>query len=125
MYCKNCGCKIEIGETFCKNCGSKTEYSDKSKLGTISITRAKKYVGCLIDFDVYLDDSRIGTLKNGATLTYEVPLGEHEITIKTMTETPTTQKITLTENKRNVKLTVKLKMGLVMGKPSIENIEYF
>ncbi len=124
MYCKSCGVKIEVDEMFCKNCGNKTDYQDKDNLGIFNINRKKSFVGCVINFDVYVDETKVGTLKNGGNINCNIPLGEHEVKISNPTGNVITQNIILTKDKRTVKINVKVKMGLLAGKANIIDLNY-
>jgi len=47
----------------------------------LTLKRQKNFVGCLVDFDVYIDNIKVGKIKNGETLVLEVDAGVHEISI--------------------------------------------
>lgn len=47
----------------------------------LTLNRKKNFVGCLVGFDVYIDNIKVGKIKNGETLVLEVDAGVHEISI--------------------------------------------
>lgn len=123
MYCLGCGYKIELGAKFCPHCGAKTPLGASETTGKITIVRENKVFGFAISFEVYIDDSLLGTLKNGSTLSCNVALGMHEIVLKS-TEKDVVQGIVLNENQKEVTIEIVPKMGLIAAKPSIKNIRY-
>jgi len=123
MYCLNCGCKVELDSKFCGKCGSPTQLGNSNVTGKINVIRENKVFGFAIPFDVYIDDSLLGKLKNGTTLSCDVPLGVHTIVFKS-TEKDVIQEVTLNENQKEVTLEVVPKMGWIAAKPKIKNIKY-
>ena len=123
MYCLGCGCKLELGAKFCPHCGKETSLNSSAVTGKISVVRESKVFAFAISFDVYVDDSLLGKLKNGTTLACDVPLGNHEIVLKS-TEKDVVQGVVLNENQKEVTLEIVPKMGLIAAKPSIKNIKY-
>ena len=47
----------------------------------LTLTRKKNFVGCLVKFDIYIDDVKVGKIKNGETVTLDVDAGSHKISI--------------------------------------------
>ena len=123
MYCLGCGYKLELGAKFCPHCGKETPLGSSTESGKITIIRDKKVFAFAISFSVYVDDSLLGTLKNGSTLSCSVPLGMHEIVLKS-TEKDVMQSIVLNEKDKEVTIEIVPKMGLIAAKPSIKNIKY-
>ena len=123
MYCLGCGCKIELGVKFCSHCGTPTPISNIENTGKITIVRENKVFGFAISFEVYVDDSLLGTLKNVTTLSCPAAYGTHEIVLKS-TEKDVVQGIVLNENQKEVTIDIVPKMGLIAAKPSIKNIKY-
>ena len=76
-----------------------------------------------IPFTVYVDDTLLGTLKNGTTLSTNIGLGNHELVLKS-TESDVVSEIRLTEDKKEVNVYIIPKMGLIAAKPYIREIEY-
>ena len=123
MVCLECGRMIELGIKFCPHCGKATPLNNENNVGTITVVREKKMFGWAIPFDVYIDDTKLGTLKNGTTLTAKATLYPHEIKL-TSTEKDVIQSIELTENKKEVVISIIPKMGLIAAKPYIKDIKY-
>lgn len=123
MFCLGCGCKLELGAKFCTNCGKETGLSNTDNVGTITIVRENKVFGFAIPFEVYVDDVKLGTLSNGATLSTKAVLCPHEVKF-TSTEKDVIEIIELTENKKEVIITIVPKMGLIAGRPYVKDIKY-
>lgn len=123
MFCLKCGCKIELDSKFCGNCGQPTQLGNSSVTGKINVIRENKIFGFAIPFDVYVDDSLLGKLSNGKTLSCNVTLGNHEIRFKS-TEDDVVQIVRLTEEQKEVTLEIIPKMGLIAARPHINNIKY-
>lgn len=123
MICLNCGRMIELGVKFCPYCGSSTKLSDESNVGKLTIIREKKTMGFAISFDVYVDGSKLGTLKNNSSLSCDLLFGTHEIIFKS-TEKDVVQNIILNEKQKNAEMYVIPKMGLIAAKPYIKDIKY-
>ena len=123
MYCLKCGVKLGLDSKYCANCGAKTVLSDDSMVGKINVIRDKKVFAFAISFSVYIDDTMLGTLKNGNTLSTNIGLGNHELVLKS-TEDDVVCEIRLTEEHREVNIYIVPKMGLIAAKPCIREIEY-
>ena len=123
MICTNCGCKLEIGAKFCSHCGKETPLVKDDNVGKITIIRAKQIFGWAIPFEVYIDEVKLGVLKNNTTLTAPISLSEHEIKF-TSTEKDVIQRIALDTNKKDVTIYIIPKMGLIAAKPAIKEIKY-
>lgn len=123
MICLNCGCKLELGAKFCTHCGKETSLADPNKTGKITIIREKKVFGFAIPFDVYIDDTKLGTLTNNSTLTCPAQLSMHEIVFKS-TEKDVVQTVHLSEDKKEVTIRIVPKIGLIAAKPFIKEVTY-
>lgn len=122
MICLGCGCKLEIGAKFCPHCGKETALAS-GEVGTIKIVREKKTMGFAVSFDVFIDDEKVGVLANGSELTFDVPVGSHDIRLELLNSV-TNQEVKLSSEKKNAIITVIPKMGLVAARPFVKNIEY-
>ena len=123
MYCLKCAVKIDLDAKFCPSCGAPTPLSDDSKVGKINVIRENKVFGFAISFSVYIDDSFIGELKNGTTLSTNIAVGPHRILFKS-TEKDVIQDIALAEDKKEVDIYVVPKMGLIAAKPKVKEVTY-
>ena len=120
MKCKNCGNALELNQKFCTNCGTQTNITEDN-LGKITVTREKKILGFAIPFELYIDNTKIGNLKNDSTLNTNVPLEEHTVTIKSV-ESSVSQNVFLNNDKKEVEIKVIPKLGLIAAKPKITEV---
>ena len=123
MICQNCGCALEPNSKFCTHCGKETSLNNQENLGRITISRIKKTFGCTLNFSIYVDNVKINSLTNGGTINLDVPLGKHNVKIETFEKAEIVD-VELTEQKRNVTIITTLKMGLLVGRPSIQEVKY-
>lgn len=124
MYCQNCGAKISENQNFCASCGisvSTSITSEVNKIGSITFHRVSRFVGCIIDFDVYINGQNMGILKNGGDLKVKLPIGKYKVTFSLWSGT-NTQEIEITNDMPNIYAEVKLKMGFLVNKPKIIKI---
>ena len=115
MICLNCGCKLDLEAKFCPHCGKETPLNNENNIGKITIVREKKMLGFAIPFDVYIDDTKLGTLSNNSSLTTRSTVS---------TEKDVIENIELSEDKKEVTITIIPKMGLISAKPYIKEIKY-
>jgi hypothetical protein len=48
-------------------------------MATLMIKRGNEYVNAARKIGIYLDETKIGTLSNGSTATFEIPAGTHKL----------------------------------------------
>ena len=120
MFCTNCGKQIEDNSNFCTGCGNKIQ---SDKLIPLTITREKKMVGVAISFTVYVDGKDVGKLKNDTSITCNVPVGKHQVIIKSF-EKDTVQNIEVSESTNSVEIIITVKMGLISGKAGIKEVKF-
>jgi len=123
MNCMKCGAKIDLDAKFCPECGEPTPLSDINNTGKINIIREKKVFAFAIPFSVYIDDTLLGELKNGTTLSTSIAIGYHKLLLKS-TEKDVIQDIILTEDKKEVNIYIMPKMGLIAARPVIKEVIY-
>ena len=116
MICLNCGCKLDLEAKFCPHCGKETPLNNENNIGKITIVREKKMLGFAIPFDAYIDDTN-------SSLTTRSTLSMHEIKLVS-TEKDVIENIELSEDKKEVTITIIPKMGLISAKPYIKEIKY-
>jgi hypothetical protein len=121
MKCPKCGIELTEEQNFCKGCGAKTEFADMPK-GKIIIKRKKSFFGCAIPFSVYLDGKSKGAISNGKELILECTYGTHTVHFNS-TKDKENRELTLSENKKEIKINIKAKFGLVTGKAKIIDVE--
>ncbi|MEP7290038.1 MAG: hypothetical protein ABI947_30185 [Chloroflexota bacterium] len=56
--------------------------SAKSNVTLVEITRPNAYIAMMIPHRIFVDDQKIGEVRNGKTQTFEVSPGTHEIYVK-------------------------------------------
>ena len=92
-------------------------------MAKINIIRPGSIFGFAISFTALVDGNEVGKVKNGKTITVEIPEGEHTVSIKSLEET-LDQKVELTNGKTEVDIKVAVGMGIIAGRPVIKGIEY-
>lgn len=123
MICLNCGCKNELGAKFCAHCGAPTALANSDQTGKIIVNREKKTLAFAISFEVWIDDTKLGTLKNGGSLSTNISYGPHEIKL-TSTEKDVLANVEINDSQKVATVTVTPKMGLIAAKPNIKEIKY-
>ena len=136
VFCEECGNKLSKDNSFCPQCGIKVGTTPKKEekkvkketkketdvhTATLIVSRKKSFKGCAITFHVLVDGVKVGDLKNGASITYELPEGIHKITISTV-DKDTDQPVEVTKDRNSIEIITVAKMGLVAAKASIEDI---
>ena len=124
MYCQNCGAKISKGQNFCTSCGKNIGISmnlENKKMGSITFHRVSRFIGCIIDFEVYINEQRIGILKNGDDLKVKLPIGKYRVTFSFWSGS-NTQEIEITNDNPNIYAKVKLEVGIFINRPKIIEI---
>lgn len=120
MFCTNCGKEVQNDSNFCTSCGKEIQKSNK-KMGKIVFRRIGRFVGCLINIDVFIDGKIAGSISNKGTLEIPVTIGEHKILFDLWSGI-NADTVNVTEEYPNVYVDVKLKMGFITNKPKIVNI---
>ncbi len=87
------------------------------------VSRKKRMLGMAINFPVYLDGEKIGTLKNGSKVTAPITPGKHVVTIKSL-EKKVEQGLIVKEDTKSVEIKATLKMGILAGRVVLEDIIY-
>lgn len=120
MFCSKCGENVEKKVKFCPKCGAKLikEESD----ATIVFQRKKQFYGVLIPIEIYLDGKLVGSVKSNDSITVETTVGAHKIAFNLWSGNGQYD-VNITKENPNVKVNLKLSMGLVTSKPKIINIE--
>lgn len=119
MYCVNCGKEISDDSKFCTSCGKSTKV--ETCVGKITFHRLPRYMGFAVGIDVYIDGTRIGTVNNNGTVEANVTFGTHKIYFSLWSGS-NEEEITVTEEKPNVYVDIRLKMGAFTNKTEIVNI---
>ena len=122
MFCPNCGKEVNKGN-FCPECGSGLGNSNTTGNVIITVTRVKKVIGCAIPFSVYVDDTKIGSLGNGKSLTCEVGEGIHTVKFKCV-EKDVIQEVNITSDIKKVEITCRARMGLAAAVAQVLDVKY-
>lgn len=121
MICPNC--KSEAGNNnFCPSCGTSI-INNPIRGVTLVITRQKKFLGCAINFPVYIDNSKLGDLKNNSSVQCSLGIGKHIVTFK-MLEKEVSQEIDVTGNNSEIEIICAAKMGFLTAIPKIIDVKY-
>ena len=56
--------------------------TSSSNLTILEITRAKAYIAMAIPHKVFVDEQKIGEVRNGKTQTFEISPGQHNVYVK-------------------------------------------
>lgn len=102
--------------------GAENNYS-KNTTATLKVIRTKKLMGFAIKFSVLVDGKKIGDLKNGVTLTCDLDRGSHKLIITSL-EKDISQDINIVDGCRVVEVKVSIGMGILAGRPHIDDIKY-
>ncbi len=105
MYCTSCGNPLSNGQ-------SPASQVSQPELGSITIIRPKNFYGCLIAYDVFIDNYYMGQVKNGETKQFQVYYGNHNIVIKQGLNSGS-QMVTIHSTQRNFVFNCPLQVGLV------------
>ena len=87
-------------------------FNNPPGVGTLTIIRPNNFVGCLIPYDVYVDNYLLGTVPNGEQRTFQLYYGSHLVTIKQGLGTGN-QQILINDETRNLMFNCPIKMGFV------------
>lgn len=89
----------------------------------LTVTREKRIIGFAISFDVLVDNNKIGSLKNGSFINYNLEPGKHIISVKSLEKT-VNQEIEINDEHKSVEIIVNLKMGFLAGRANIKEVIY-
>lgn len=139
MFCTKCGKEIPDTSNFCTSCGNKVRKLEQENINiqneqqknnvnpqtqkTVKAVfhRMKRFAGCAVPMDVYIDKKLVGSLNSNGTFEIDVPCGTHSIILE-MWSCVNEQQITFSEEYSKVYLDIKLKMGAITNKPEIVSI---
>lgn len=77
IKCPECGHEISDKATSCVSCGC--PIVKEKRYGAFSLIREEKMFFCLAKYDVFLDNTLWGTLKNGDSLNTTLECGVHHL----------------------------------------------
>ena len=76
--CKECNKEISDSASICPNCGVS---SPCHKTGSLTISRKAAFSGSLVSAQISVDGGVSAEIKNGASVTLDLPAGERNISI--------------------------------------------
>lgn len=120
MICPNCGMDNDNDRVKCISCGS-----DAINIGSITIQRPSDFVGCLIPFDIFVDNVFIGNVANGETKSFPLYLGGHVLTIKAGFNKSEPVNLMISPQQRNLVFNAKVNMGFFKSTIDIQFIQFY
>lgn len=79
VACKECGAQIAESAPTCPRCGVTLPSGETGKL---VIMRPSAITGMMHPVHVFVDGQVVGEVKNGDTLTLELPIGERQVVVR-------------------------------------------
>lgn len=119
MFCSKCGKTHNESDRFCAHCGNK--FNNSIKMGSITFNRIGRYVGCLMDIEIFIDKKSVAFLQNGAQVSVNVPVGTHKV-IYDSGFGVTEQEITTTNEYPNLYIDIQICMGAFTNNIKIVNV---
>ena len=117
MKCPNCGIEVEDNKNFCPSCGTKLgEY-------TLIVTRKRKAMGFAIPFPIFVDGNKIGDIKNGKSISYNLTKGAHKVSINSV-EKKLEQTIIFDDENKKAEIIFAAQIGLISANPYLIEIKY-
>ncbi len=113
MTCPNCGNNCPDQTVFCSHCGCPLVHQTPSiqNFGNITIIRPSKFLGCAVNYKIYIDGVLVGKIPNNNTMSYPVCYGYHNLQIYCGMGSGQTQVLITPENP-NVSFHCPMHMGL-------------
>lgn len=106
------------------NNGQYNVQANNQLVGSITINRPSSFMGCLIPYDVFVDNCFIGTVANGETKQFPLYYGSHFVELKHGLNGGS-QQIIINDTQKNLVFECKLKMGLVTNKIDFKLVNYY
>lgn len=120
MVCSKCGEKADKDVKFCQKCGNKLVKEEGD--ACITFSRKKQFYGVLVPIKIYLDGNLVGSVKSNESITVNTTVGMHRIAFNLWSGNGQYD-VNIAKENPNVRVNLKLSMGLVTSKPKIINIE--
>jgi hypothetical protein len=79
VACKECGAQVAESAPTCPRCGVSRP---SGATGKLAIMRPSAITGAMHPVHVFVDGQVIGEVKNGDTLTLELPIGERRVEVR-------------------------------------------
>ena len=117
MYCSQCGNQLNTNG-ICDRCSNN---SIVSKLVKVVVTRASAFVGCAVNYKVYVDGNEVGQLSNGGSLELMLSPGQHNFAFD-MWSASNAESVMVPDNCSVFYIDTKLSMGLITNNIKIVSL---
>ena len=91
--------------------------------GTVNIIREKRFLGAIVNFEIYIDSKPVGLLKNGCSISIPINYGNHIVSLKTVDKN-IDYEILISNTNKNCYIKCNCKMGLITGRAHITKVYY-
>ena len=93
-------------------------------MGSITFNRSNSIMGFALVFNVFIDGNKVGTIKRGQTVKFDVPYGNHQIVLKSGLAKVESM-IQVGDNSRNFVFNCSVKMGFLQGGIKLELVNCY
>lgn len=115
MICSKCGNFNNENASYCANCGNPLSNNKiNTQTGSITFIRPNSFFGCLIPFEIYIDNLKVASLPNNSNVSIPVTYGQHLITLKQLLNKGQ-YNVTVLENQKYLTFECKLKLGFFVN----------
>ena len=76
IECKECGAKVADSASVCPRCGVS---SPAGQTCQITISRKRAMTGAISTVEIYIDEKKLGSIKNGESVNFNLAPGNHQI----------------------------------------------
>lgn len=120
MFCNKCGEKLSDDAQFCTKCGYKV--NNNHEMGTIVFKRLGQFYGSIAQIKIFLDGQMIASLGTNQEVKVNAPIGMHQVEFGYWCGSGQNT-IYLTKENPNIRINIKLGVGLVTSDPKIVSVE--
>lgn len=125
MICTKCGLENAANAQFCYNCGQQFNLNNyNQQMGTIILNRPNSFFGCLIPFDVYIDNVKVASLSNNSSVQIPVSYGTHQLELKQFLNNGKCL-ILVNENQKNLVFQCSIEFGLLVNSIKIVLLNFY
>jgi len=76
IECKECGAKVADSAPVCPHCGVPNPAGQTCQ---VTISRKRAMTGAVSTVEIYIDEKKLGHIKNGETVNLNLAPGKHQI----------------------------------------------